>query len=108
MKNNRLRHRIALQRNAPAVQGFQGATNWQTYTTVDAEKRDPKPSETQDGIQTRATMTVIFKIYARDDISTADRVLYGARIFDVIGMADPDGRGRWLFLYCQEKFSDGD
>ena len=99
----RLRHRVDLQSVAESQSGT-GAVkrSWSTYATVWAEVRPAQGGERFTAQRVTAETTHTVRIRWRSGVTTADRVKFGARVFEIESILNPDERDRELVLLCKE------
>jgi len=104
MRAGLLRHRIEIQTRAPDVDALgQPIDDWQTAATVWASVEDLRGREFFEARQANVSeVTARVVIRHRPDVAPAQRLVHGARRFNVIGILDPDGRRRRLELMCEE------
>ncbi len=99
-----LRHRITIEQAVRTPDGAGGATiAWQPVASVWAAiwTRSSDEAFALDRVAGRATHDLWMR--HRPDIKPEMRVTFGARVFDVRGVIDPDDRGRWLKCPLEER-----
>jgi len=98
-----LRHRVSLQQSTLTADGGGGATlAWTTVATVWAAIQPLKGRERQRAEQIESPLTHRVTIRHRDGVTAAMRVLFGARVFNIRAVINPDERDRRLDLLCEE------
>ena len=99
----RLRRRVSLQEKSRVTDvGGGAAETWATVATVWAAVEERLASEISTAEQTQARVAVTLTLRYRADVTTAHRVVIGARVLAIKAIRDIDGRGRWLELDCRE------
>lgn len=104
MRIGRLRHRLTLE--APVTEEEEiGGRNvtWSPVATVWAAIETVNGNETGALGQTDARLFHRIIIRHRADIGPAMRLTKGARVFEILGVRDPDGRGRSLAIHAIER-----
>jgi SPP1 family predicted phage head-tail adaptor len=69
--------------------------------SIRASKRDRNVAE-----KTAPIGSYRFVIRYRSDVSVRDRVQYGSRQLEIVGLADVEERGSWLELDCEERIGE--
>lgn len=107
---SRMDRRITFQRpvhdDAPDSAGSQA---WEDVVTVAAEVRDALPSRSErssDGFPT-ATRGSRIRMRFRDDITSDMRIIYGARVMQIVGPPAELGRREGLELVAEDYSSAG-
>lgn len=95
-----LRHRVTLQQIVATSDGH----TWRDVATLWASVTGGAGGrEFQTARQARATLTDQIIIRHRDGITPDMRILHRDRVLSITQPPiDPDGRRRWLFLFCEE------
>ena len=103
MNAGRLRHRVAIQRRTTS-RGTAGEVllTWLTYATVWAAVEPLSGREAVAMKEVHASANVRVTLRWRKDLRAQDRLLFGARVFEINGITDVGGRQRWLELACTE------
>ncbi|MDX2308468.1 MAG: phage head closure protein [Hyphomicrobium sp.] len=99
-----MRHRITIERAIPTPDEGGGSTlAWERYCDAWAEIEAKSGSEivASGGVKGRVSHTM--RIRYRPGITSAMRVVLGERRFDIVGVRDPDGRTRGLYLDVEER-----
>lgn len=76
--------------------------SWVTVFRPWAKIATDSGSEIQEGDQEQTVLRHTVRIRYRPGVTAAMRVTYGARVFDILSVIDPDQRHEWLDLSCQE------
>lgn len=104
-----LRHRIAIQsktttKNANGVK----TVTWTTLYELWAKVEDMLGSETLADGTTRAEQITKFTIRHKDGITSAMRILYGGKPYEIIRPPDRlDHKGQWMILRARLIESEG-
>lgn len=100
----RLRHRVTLQRLEQQRNALGEALDtWVPLASVWAEVRDLSGREWYEARQLpEGDVSTTIIIRHRSDVRRTMRVIFGARVFDIVAVLDKDGRGRMLQLMCRE------
>lgn len=102
MRAGDLRNRITLQQQTKTRDAIGGEiVTWVDVATVWAEKLHQTSREFYGSQKTNAELTDLFKIRYREGVDTKMRLVFGDKIYDIIGAPDPDGRRRELWLLCK-------
>ncbi len=102
----RLRHRVTLETATPAPDGAGGVTlAWNAVADLWAEIVPLKADERAVG-EGEGDLT-LHKIIVRkrDDVSTGDRFVLGARVFRIKSVTDMHEDSRYLTCLCEEEGS---
>lgn len=105
MRAGELRHRVTLQQKTISRDNPEriAVENWTDVTTVSANVKDLRGRELFEAQAVNAEVTALIKMRYRFGITSAMRVKFGARIFDIISPPiNPDGRRIELQLTCKE------
>ena len=98
-----LRHRVVLQSAADTADGGGGgATVWSDTATLWASIEPLKGTERLTAQQLESRLTHRVRLRHRSDVTTAMRVKFGTRIFNIRAVINPDERDRLLELLCEE------
>lgn len=99
-----LRHRVTLASPTLADDGGGGGTL--TYTdvvSVWARVQSRSSDDAVIGHARRAVTRLDVRIRWRSDVNSTWRVRYDDTLLPIVGLADPDGRRRWLDLIIEEE-----
>lgn len=98
-----LRHRIVLEERVRLADGGGGATeSWTEVATVWGSLKQVSGQERENADRVASqTMTDIMIRY-RTGVTPDMRFRLGTRVFNIQGVLDKDGRGRWLTCLCEE------
>lgn len=99
-----LRHRLVIESATRASDGGGGATlTWAAIGEVWAAiwSRAAGEAFAHDRIAGQATHDIWIR--HRDDVRPEMRFRLEDRVFDILGVIDPDDRGRWLRCPCEER-----
>lgn len=108
MRSGDLRHRITLQQKQLTKDQEGIATeNWVDVATVWAAVEPLKGREYFQAAAVNAENTVRFRIRYRQGITSAMRVVYNGRVFNINSVIDVDERHREIQLMCQEVVAGG-
>ena len=103
MKAATLRHRVSLQSAADTADGGGGAsTVWSDVATLWASVEPLKGAEHLTAQQLESRLTHRVRLRHRIGVTTAMRVKFGARIFNIRAVINPAMRDRLLVLLCEE------
>lgn len=101
-----LRHRVTLQAPLDTDDGAGGVTTaWSDVATLWAAIVPAGPGSTAERLaagRIEAAARLRLTIRHRPGLSHAMRFVAGPRVLAILGIADPDGRGRWLTCDCEE------
>lgn len=99
-----LRHRLTHQTYVDLPDGVGGIAR--SFLTVDQLWGAIEPLSIEFGIgeeRPRAAQLVRIMVRAPNTIAPGDRLLLGARVFQVEAVGDADGRGRFSRCRCREE-----
>lgn len=100
---SRLRQRIEFQSPNDAPDGAGGVTRgWQHHAYAWAEMRAIAGKEMLDNEQLQSPVTHRIAIRYRDDITTAMRVVYDSRVFNVRSVVNRAEKSAFLELLAEE------
>lgn len=100
---SKLRHQVALQSRSTVNDGFgQDMNAWTTVGTPFAEIEPAFGTSQQSGEAQTSSITHVLTIRFRPNITARMRVVYGARIFEILSVIDLEERHFWLQLLCEE------
>lgn len=98
-----LRHKITLQSKTDTPDTMGGSTTvWATHAEVWAGIEPVKAQKDTFAEKRRHTITHRITIRARDDLTSAMRVSWNGRVFQIHGFWVREERGRWAILNCEE------
>lgn len=101
-----LRHRVTLQAPVDTDDGAGGVTTaWSGVATLWAAIAPSAPGSAGERIaagRIEAAARLRLTIRHRADLTHAMRFALSGRVLAITGIADPDGRGRWLVCDCEE------
>ena len=98
-----LRHRVSLQSAADTADGGGGAATVRSdVATLWASIEPLKGAEHPSAQQLESRLTHRVRLRHRIGVTTAMRVKFGARIFNIRAVINPDERNRLLELLCEE------
>lgn len=101
-----LRHRVRLQAPAAADDGAGGvSTVWSDVATLWAAIGPSGPGSTAERVDAgrlEAAARLRVTIRHRAGLTHAMRFALSGRVLAITGIADPDGRGRFLVCDCEE------
>jgi SPP1 family predicted phage head-tail adaptor len=104
MRAGQLRHRLIIQ-SATVTQSDSGepVETWREFAEVWGGLRPLTQRERASVRQPFAEADYVVPLRYRNDLTPRMRLVYGTRVFDILGADDPDDRGRELALYCRER-----
>lgn len=95
--------RITIQRATLTADGHGGSTvAWSTRCTVWAHERPLTGREALAAAQVTATLSSVWEIHHRTDISVTDRIVCGARTLQIESVVDPTNTRTDLWLAVGE------
>lgn len=103
-----LKHRVIIQQNNP-IQDSEGVMtdNWVDSATVWAAIEPLQGRELLAAQAIAAEVTTRIRIRFRAGITSAMRILYGFRVFDIQVPIDPEEKHQELHLLCREVIIGG-
>jgi len=103
MRAGDLRNRVTIQSKAVVQNSFgEEDITWTELATVWAAVEPLRGREFLDGRMVTAEITTRIRIRQRDGISPEMRVVFGAKIYDIIAVVHVEEREREIHLMCQE------
>lgn len=103
MKAGDLRHRITIQRLVLAPDEYgQPVEYWQDVATCWAAVEPLRGRELFVAQQAQSEVTTRVRLRYRAGITPDMRVLFGARVLEILYVIDPEERHRELQLLCRE------
>lgn len=101
-----LRHRLTIEAGNPSADGAGGQGDpWASPVTVATVWGRIKPlrgRERPHAGRLDARHSHRITIRYRADVTTAQRIRSGARLFDIRAVSNRDERNQWLDLFCEE------
>ena len=101
-----LRHRVTIEAANAGSDSYGGQLDpWATPTVVArvwARIEPLRGREQLSGMQLESRVTHRITIRHRADVGAANRLRFGARVFNIRAVIDVEERGRWLELLCEE------
>lgn len=98
-----LRHRLTLQAPLDEGDGAGGTVrSWTDVATLWARVEPLAAAERAEAGRLEAAARLRLTIRHRAGLTHAMRFSAGGRVLEIRGIADPDGRGRWLVCDCEE------
>ena len=89
-----LRHRVSMQSSTESAAAYgQDVRTWSTYATVWAMVEMSPGSEIQLGLSQQALAPYRVTIRYRGDVQASHRIVYGAKILEIVSVADLNGYG---------------
>jgi SPP1 family predicted phage head-tail adaptor len=99
MQSGKLRHLVTLEQRTTAPNEFgEPVESWSTYRTVRASREDIAGREWFAAQQTQSEVTTRFELRYMDGVTTAMRVMAAGVPYNIVSVADPEGRRRKLVL----------
>ncbi len=103
MEAGKLRHLTILQRVTRRQDSAgQPTMTWSSLATVSAEIRPTAVREYRDAKAVTGEVTHEIRIRHYDGLTSKDRVKFGTRIFNIVGISNLDERGIEDMLLCKE------
>ncbi|GAB6174503.1 phage head closure protein [Paradesulfitobacterium aromaticivorans] len=108
MDPGKLKHQVTIQQNNPS-QDAEGVMveNWVDIATVWAAVQPLQGRELLAAQSIAAEVTTRIRIRFRAGITSAMRILYGSRVFDIQAPIDPEEKHQELNLLCREVMIGG-
>lgn len=105
---NKLRHQVTLQSRSTVNDGFgQEVDTWTDVATPFADI-EPALGTSQESAEAQtSSITHLLTIRFRPSVTARMRVVYGARIFEIVSVIDVEERHFWLQLQCSEGLTAG-
>tara|TARA_Y100000310_G_scaffold26152_1_gene24949 strand:- start:64 stop:399 length:336 start_codon:yes stop_codon:yes gene_type:complete len=98
-----LRHSVIIQTPTLTQDAVGGQdTSWATHATVWAELKPISGQEYLDPRSVQAEVSHQVRIRYLSTVTPDMRLLYGARVFEIVAVMDVDTRGREMLLNCKE------
>jgi SPP1 family predicted phage head-tail adaptor len=98
-----LRERVAIEACTEDRDEVGGRVEvWSTIATVWARVMPMSQRESWYRQQTNAAAAWKVHMRYRADLTTKHRIVWGIRVFEIRGVANPDERRRWLEIACDE------
>lgn len=106
MRAGKLRHEVTLSSAPSGTSGQdeygQPATTFTTYTTTYARIRPLRGDELMLAQQVHAELTHEVTLRHNSNVTNTDRITFGSRTLEVVGIVDMEEKGRELRLSCKE------
>jgi SPP1 family predicted phage head-tail adaptor len=104
MRAGELRHRVSLQTNGGTSVDAYGARaqSWTTTVTVWAAVEPLHGNELFRAQQVQAEATSRIRLRGGVTLTPQSRILFGARVFEVLSVQNLDERGQELQAICKE------
>lgn len=103
MRAGQLRHQVAVQSRTLTSDGMGGQTeSWETKYTVYAGIWPVSARERVQAGQMETTITHRLRLRYQAGITTAMRVVFDGRTFEIVSIINPDERNISLDLLCTE------
>ena len=103
MLAGRLRHRVEFQNETLSSDGQGGSTRtWATRATVSASIKPLRAEERFYNEQLQHNGTHSLLIRYRSDIEPTDRVKFGSRYFQIVGIINTNELNKQLVITCKE------
>lgn len=103
----RLRHRVTLQTQTTEYDSLgrqrRDAAKWTKVTDLWAEVRELSGRESETAKQITADASHAVTIRFRSGVTSANRLLFRGRVFEIKAVLDDDGTQRELLLLCGEE-----
>lgn len=98
-----LRHRVVLQRRLEVADTGGGVTlNWVDIAGLWAEITPLTGGESVQAMRLRPVQNSVIRLRYRDDITPADRLLFGQRVLNIRSVRNVNERSQWLECRCEE------
>ena len=102
------RHYVTLQGQSQTVDGVgQPVLTWTNVSSFHAEIMDLSGRELIAAQGVQAEVTTEINIRYRTDVLANQRIVFGAVIYNIHAVINPDGSGRLLTLSCQRELNQG-
>lgn len=99
-----MRHRITIEAVTRSGDGGGGATEtWTPVADVWAAIEPVTGTETAAAETPRGAITHTVTMRYRAGLAPAMRLRFGARLFEIVALIDPQSRSRRLKCYCRER-----
>lgn len=102
----KLRHRLTIQAANPTADVYGGQQDpWAQPTSVArvwGQIRPLRGTEQLRGMQLEGRVSHRIVIRKREGVTSAMRIKFGARLFNIRAVIDPGEEKRWLELLCDE------
>lgn len=104
----RLRHMVEVQQNAPTRDTGGGSVDsWSTVTNGRRPAEIVPVTGLKEYVDNQLQETITHKVTMRylAGVTTANRILFGSRVFDIRSVVNPQERGRDLILLVFERLA---
>ncbi len=103
-----LRHRVTIQRKTATVDTHGGPIEtWETVCSISASIEPLQGREFIAAQAVNAEITGKIRIRYRSDITASMRVLFGAKIYNILSVINPAELNRELVLMVSEGLNEG-
>ena len=103
MKTGDYHHRLTLQETTGVIKvNGKPVPTWATYGHAWASIDEITATETVIGLQLQERCSHVIRLHFRESLKATHRALHGGRIFNFLGMVNPDGKKRELVIAAQE------
>ena len=103
MRAGKLRHKVTIQDYTESQDSYGAVTKtWSDYATIWASIEPVRGREFWDSKQINAEITAKITIRYLSGITPKMRIKYGARIFEIISVINPEERNKELQLMVKE------
>lgn len=104
MRSGALRHKVIIQAVTQTVDAYGGYTeSWSTFATVFAQVSPMKGMEAIE--HKKLELENMYRIWIRyiSGVTAKMRILWGSRIFQIVGLRVPDERNRSIEITATEE-----
>lgn len=103
MNPGELRHQVVLQSSTSAADSYgQMIQTWATYATVWSKITPLSGRELESAQQISEEITYEITIRYNALVASEQRILFGARIFEIVTSLNKDEKNEYLELFCKE------
>jgi len=108
MEAGKLSKRVTIQRksNPPDSEGY-AIEVWEDLQTIWASIKTTGSREFYAAQKLNTETTAVFEIRFTRSITVRDRIKYGSRYFEMLGINDVDGKGITLLISAKEVVASG-
>ena len=104
VRAGRLRHRVTIQSRSQSLNEYGEPSNsWASAGSVWAAVEPARQGEGKEADGRQATATHLVTIRYLAGVDPTDRVVFGSRTLDIVGVANPEERNDRLLLTCRER-----
>lgn len=98
-----LRHRVILQRRIEVADAGGGVSlGWTDIAGLPAEIMPLAGSERVQEMRVQPVQNFLIRLRYRDDVTPADRLLFGQRVLNIRSVRNVNERSQWLECRCEE------